>query len=99
MKNKKIIVSAMIGGLLLSTLIIFAVTGHKHHFKRVNPAFKEYVQAFTSGVVSTHTTIKVRLNQDVADTVLFNTIIDKTIINTIRTHLTLVFAIPYSIHT
>ncbi|MEI6822242.1 MAG: MG2 domain-containing protein [Bacteroidota bacterium] len=77
MKNKTIIVSAIVGGLLLSTLIIFAVTGRKHHFKRVNPAFKEYVQAFTSGVVSTHTTIKVRLNQDFADSALFNTPIDK----------------------
>ncbi len=77
MKNKTIIASAIVGGLLLSVLIIFAVTGRKHHFIRVNPAFKEYVQAFTSGVVSTHTGIKVRLNQDFADSVLFNTAIDK----------------------
>jgi hypothetical protein len=34
---------------------------------RVNPAFREYVQAFTSGIVSTRTTIKVRLAEDFAD--------------------------------
>ena len=33
----------------------------------VNPAFREFVQAFTSGTVSTRTTIKIRLTEDVAD--------------------------------
>ena len=34
---------------------------------RVNPAFREYVEAFTSGVVSTHATVRVRLNQPYVD--------------------------------
>ncbi|MCX6278710.1 MAG: MG2 domain-containing protein [Bacteroidetes bacterium] len=34
---------------------------------RVNPAFREYVQAFTSGNISTQSTIKVRLAEDFAD--------------------------------
>ena len=40
---------------------------------RVSPAFREYVQGFTSGIVSTKTLVKVRLADDFADTVSFNT--------------------------
>ena len=39
---------------------------------KVNPAFRTWVQAFTSGTVSTGTTIKVRLTDDFADTATFN---------------------------
>jgi hypothetical protein len=35
---------------------------------RVSSAYREYVQAFTSGVISTHSTIKVRLTEDFIDT-------------------------------
>jgi len=34
---------------------------------QVSPAFKQYVQAFTSGLVSTRSSIKVRLNEDFVD--------------------------------
>jgi alpha-2-macroglobulin len=40
---------------------------------RVDPAFREYVQAFTSGLVSTRCVIKVRLTDDFADTASLNT--------------------------
>jgi len=39
----------------------------------VSPAFREYVQGFTSGTISTHSVIRVRLAGDFADTVALNT--------------------------
>lgn len=61
----------LIGG---SVILVFALTGKSNHdLVRVNPAFREYVQAFTSGIVSTRTVIKVRLSQDFADTMSFGT--------------------------
>ena len=39
---------------------------------RVNPAFREYVQGFTSGVISTRSAIKIRLTEDFADTAALN---------------------------
>jgi len=39
---------------------------------QVNPAFREYIQAFTTGIISTHSVIKVRLADDFADTATFN---------------------------
>ena len=38
----------------------------------VSPAYREYVQAFTSGIVSTHAVIKVRLANDFGDTASLN---------------------------
>ncbi len=38
----------------------------------VNPAFREYIQAFTSGVISTHSSIKVRLTDDFTDSLSLN---------------------------
>ncbi len=40
--------------------------------QRVNPAFREYIQAFTTGIISTRSVIKVRLADNFADTVTFN---------------------------
>ena len=65
--------------LVFSCIVIFCVVmlvhariGKSHQaLVRVNPAFREYVQAFTSGIVSTASGIKVRLNDDFADSVVF----------------------------
>lgn len=40
-------------------------------FVRVNPAFSQYVQAYTSGVISSRAVIKIRLTDDFADTAAF----------------------------
>ena len=37
-----------------------------------SPAYRDYVQGFTSGIVSTRSIIKVRLAEDFADTAVFN---------------------------
>ena len=38
----------------------------------VNPAFRQYVQAFTSGLVSTHSSVRVRMNDDYVDSSSLN---------------------------
>ncbi len=73
MKKKTIQIAATVITVVVLAFVVYKIAIHKHHFKRVNPAFKEYVQAFTSGVVSTHTTVKVRLANDYADSSLFGT--------------------------
>ncbi|MCX6251998.1 MAG: MG2 domain-containing protein [Bacteroidetes bacterium] len=57
-------------------LITISCSRKKHVIRVVNPAFKEYVQAFTSGVVSTHSTIRIRLVNEMADTGLVNVPVD-----------------------
>jgi len=52
--------------------VIIMPSCKKHSIKPVNPAFRQYVQAFTSGVISSHSTIKIRLTSDFVDSVLFN---------------------------
>ncbi len=73
MKKKAFIIGTTLIAVVVIAFVVYKIATQKHHFKRVNPAFKEYVQAFTSGVVSTHTTIKVRLTNDYADSSLFGT--------------------------
>ncbi|MFZ4414667.1 MAG: hypothetical protein ACOYOV_16405, partial [Bacteroidales bacterium] len=71
MKKKTIQIAATVITVVVLAFVVYKIVTYKHHFKRVNPAFKEYVQAFTSGVVSTQTTVKVRLANDYADSSLF----------------------------
>ncbi|MCX6244818.1 MAG: MG2 domain-containing protein [Bacteroidetes bacterium] len=59
--------------LLVLALTVILMPSCKRHAPRiVNPAFKQYIQAYTAGVVSTHATIKIRLNSDFVDSVMFN---------------------------
>ena len=44
----------------------------------VSPSYREYVQAFTSGLVSTASSIKVRLTDDYADSLSLNVSLEKT---------------------
>ncbi|MCX6232231.1 MAG: MG2 domain-containing protein [Bacteroidetes bacterium] len=71
MKKRTIQIAATVITVVVFAFVVYKIATQKHHFKRVNPAFKEYVQAFTSGVVSTHTTVKIRLTNDYADSSLF----------------------------
>ena len=73
MKKRILFISLSVIILLSVIGIIYKVSAGHHHFRKVNPAFKEYVEAFTTGVVSTESTIKIRLNHDYADSILFNT--------------------------
>jgi uncharacterized protein YfaS (alpha-2-macroglobulin family) len=47
----------------------------------INPAFRQYVQAFTSGVISTHASIKIRLTSDFVDSVLFNQPVEEKLLD------------------
>lgn len=76
MDKKKIILSAIIGIFVILTIVII-VRSKSQAIVKVNPAFKEYISGFTSGVVSTESTIKVRLNFDVADSSKFEKVIDQ----------------------
>ncbi|MFZ4561764.1 MAG: alpha-2-macroglobulin family protein [Bacteroidales bacterium] len=59
--------------IILAVLLVFIIRGNsRQESVRVNPAFREYVQGFTSGTVSTQNVIKVRLTQDFTDSVSFN---------------------------
>ena len=77
MKRKHLLIISTILLILVIAVLLYLFTGKKQVIKVVNPAFSEYVQAFTSGVVSTHTTIKVRLNSDMVDSALINIPVDK----------------------
>jgi len=81
MKKQILFISSFVAIILIVATIVYSSINHKHQFKKVNPAFKEYVEAFTSGVISTQSTIKVRLANDFADSALFNTPVKEELFN------------------
>lgn len=70
MDKKKILLFAVIG-LFIILVVFFIAKSRSQTLVKINPAFKEYIAAFTSGVISTESTIKVRLNLDLADSSMF----------------------------
>lgn len=70
MDKKKTVMVVIIALLLIATIILLLNTGRAARVK-VNPAFRDYVTAFTSGVVSTESTIKIELANDYADSSMF----------------------------
>ena len=58
--------------ILLILTVILMPSCKRNAVRPVNPAFRQYVQAFTSGVISTRSTLKIRLTSDFVDSVLFN---------------------------
>ena len=72
MDKKKILFTALIGALLIVTVFVLINFGSPSKVK-INPAFRNYISAFTSGVVSTESVIKIELANDFAD----SSIIDK----------------------
>lgn len=70
MKKKYIIISALV--VVFAALIILLALPKKRQPLTVDPAFKEYVNAFSSGVLSRHSTIRVQLNHAFADSSMFN---------------------------
>lgn len=75
MDKKKIILAAVIALLLVVTIILVFTTGAPARVK-VNPAFKDYISGFTSGVISTESTIRVELANDYADSSMFEKAVD-----------------------
>jgi len=63
--------------ILLTLTAIILPACKRNALHPVNPAFRQYVQAFTSGVVSTHATIKIRLTSDFVDSLLYNQPVDE----------------------
>lgn len=79
MKKRNIIFAIALLVVLISAAIIYAINLRKSStLMRVNPAFREYVQAFTSGIVSTQASIKVRLTEDFADSLHLNMPLEKS---------------------
>ncbi|MCX6257841.1 MAG: MG2 domain-containing protein [Bacteroidia bacterium] len=72
MKKPKILIITLATIILITAIAIILSTGNEHKFRPVNPAFREYISAFTSGVISTHSTIKIRLANDYCDTIAIN---------------------------
>jgi uncharacterized protein YfaS (alpha-2-macroglobulin family) len=70
MDKKRVVMVAVIATLLIVTVVLLFSTGAPARVK-VNPAFKDYVSAFTSGVISTESTVKVELANDYADSSMF----------------------------
>jgi len=60
-----VVLSVLLGGV--------SSCSKKRVFKPVNPAFREYIQAFSSGIIPANSTIKIRLANDFADSVSSDT--------------------------
>jgi uncharacterized protein YfaS (alpha-2-macroglobulin family) len=72
---KKIYFYVILAGIVAfcgATLVLAHLGKARPALTRVSPAFREYVQAFTAGTVSTRTSVKVRLTEDFADTASLN---------------------------
>ena len=67
-----------IAGFIAIALIFTQCNKKKTNLITVSPAYREYVQAFTSGIISTSSSIKVRLADDFVDTLKFNTPLEET---------------------
>ena len=72
MSKKRVLLLTMALVIIAAVAVIIVKAQHKHVFRRVNPAFREYISAFTTGIISTESAIRVRLAVDYADTSLFN---------------------------
>jgi len=73
--RKKLLIYVAIPVLVIVvSLVLFQTLGKssKGPLMHVNPAFRQYVQAFTSGLVSSHSTIKIRMNDDYVDSFSMN---------------------------
>jgi len=82
--RKKLLIFAGIPALLiLVSLVLFQSLGRssKGPLIHVNPAFRQYVQAFTSGLVSAHSSIKIRLNDDYVDSASMNIPLKEDLLN------------------
>lgn len=70
MKRIHYYIIGAVAAAILITAIVFVSKGKNQKFKRVNPAFKEYITAFTSGFISTESPIQIRLSNDYVDSAM-----------------------------
>ncbi|PBQ34233.1 hypothetical protein CNR22_21485 [Sphingobacteriaceae bacterium] len=83
-KTKKIVLSlaiAAILGFIIYKVIDYRKSGEKSSIESeysINPAFASYINSFTSGFISTTSTIKVRLNEEFAGSTQLNTPLEET---------------------
>ncbi|MEI7981962.1 MAG: MG2 domain-containing protein, partial [Bacteroidota bacterium] len=67
--NRSLLALAILAGI---GLLLVSGCRERGSLTRVNPAFREYIQAYTSGIISTQSVIKIRLADDFADTAALN---------------------------
>ncbi|MEI7595937.1 MAG: MG2 domain-containing protein [Bacteroidota bacterium] len=60
--------------LVIASILVFAKINNNSNKKRVNPAFKKYIVAYTAGVISTESTIKICLSEEIGDSSAFNNV-------------------------
>ncbi len=78
MKKIYVSISVALCVIALTAILVYAYNSARPtSLMKVNPAFREYVQAFTSGIISTHSTIKIRLTDDYVDTMEVNLPLEK----------------------
>ncbi|MEI8004658.1 MAG: MG2 domain-containing protein [Bacteroidota bacterium] len=74
-RRKKILSFIVIPALVIMVSLAIIQVFHKKTsgpLVHVNPAFRQYVQAFTSGLVPSHSTIKIRMNDEFVDSSSMN---------------------------
>jgi len=77
--KKSIVLIASIGFTICVAFPVMFSCCKRHDISKINvsAAFREYVQAFTSGVISTHSVINVRLTDDFVDSLSLNMPLEK----------------------
>lgn len=69
MKKLHLILLITFATLVVAGSVTFAILrSGEHKQERVNPAFRQYIQAYTCGIVSSGSAIRVRMTDDFADT-------------------------------
>ncbi|MEI6888391.1 MAG: alpha-2-macroglobulin family protein [Bacteroidales bacterium] len=73
-KKKLLLFAGLPAAVILIVFILIQTFGKtaKGPLVHVNPAFRQYVQAYTSGLVPTHSTIKIRMTDDYVDSSSLN---------------------------
>lgn len=82
--RKKLLLFIGLPALIIVVALVLIQTlgrSQKGPLMRVNPAFRQYVQAFTSGLVSTHSTIRIRMADDYVDSSSVKIPIQEDLIN------------------
>ncbi len=81
MKRKHIRFAIPATILAIVLIIVIARAGDPLKFLKPDPAFRDYITAYTSGVISTTSTIKVRLAQPFADSLMIGKKADPSLLS------------------
>lgn len=77
-KYSLVLIIFLVAGFITLALILTNNSKKKSSLIKVSPAYREYVQAFSSGILSTRTSVKVRLTDDFADSLSLNNPLEET---------------------